>query len=192
VKTRTTSERQATAHVMAALMELDARRLYLGQGCSSLFTYCTQVLHFSEHAAYGRIEAARAARRFRVILDLFADGALTLTAVCLLAPHLTPENQAGLLAAARHQSKRAVEHLVVALHPRRPCSSIRKLAAAPPIDAGRAVLLDTSGAHWSETSAPIAESSEAAGVAQATPSGDADTGGRPASPKRPGGGAAGA
>ena len=57
-------ERGATADVIAALMELDARKLYLGEGCSSLFTYCTQVLHFSEHAAYGRIEAARAARRF--------------------------------------------------------------------------------------------------------------------------------
>jgi hypothetical protein len=35
--------------LLALLMELDARRLYLGEGCSSLFTYCTQVLHLSEH-----------------------------------------------------------------------------------------------------------------------------------------------
>ena len=66
--------------------ELDVRRLYLGEGCSSLFTYCTQVLHLSEHAAYGRIEAARAARRFPVILELLTDGVVTLTAVTLLAP----------------------------------------------------------------------------------------------------------
>ena len=64
------SERQATADLIGSLMELDARRLYLGEGCSSLFTYCTQVLHMSEHAAYGRIEAARAGRRFPMILDL--------------------------------------------------------------------------------------------------------------------------
>jgi hypothetical protein len=63
------TERHTTAQLIASLMELDARRLYLGQGCSSLFTYCTQVLHLSEHAAYGRIEAARAARRFPVILE---------------------------------------------------------------------------------------------------------------------------
>ena len=31
-------ERQATARLIAALGELDARRLYLGEGCSSLFT----------------------------------------------------------------------------------------------------------------------------------------------------------
>jgi len=38
-------ECKATASLVAALAELDARRLYLGQGCSSMFTYCTQVLH---------------------------------------------------------------------------------------------------------------------------------------------------
>ena len=37
-------ERQATALLIAALMELDARRLYLQEGCASLFAYCTQVL----------------------------------------------------------------------------------------------------------------------------------------------------
>jgi hypothetical protein len=74
-------ERQATAHLIAALAELDARRLYLGQGCSSMFTYCTQVLHLAEHAAYNRIEAARAARRFPLILALLGDGCVHLSTV---------------------------------------------------------------------------------------------------------------
>src|SRR5688572_11087719 len=82
------AERYATADLIVALAELDARRLYLGEGCSSLFTYCTQVLHLSEHAAYGRIEAARAARRFPIILDLFSNGSINLTTVGLLRPHL--------------------------------------------------------------------------------------------------------
>lgn len=47
--------RAATAALIAHLAELDERRLYLAEGCSSLFTYCTQVLHLSEHAAYGRM-----------------------------------------------------------------------------------------------------------------------------------------
>jgi hypothetical protein len=54
-------ERSATANLLALLAEVDARRLYRGEGGSSLFTYCTQVLRLSEHAAYHRIEAARAA-----------------------------------------------------------------------------------------------------------------------------------
>lgn len=51
VKRLAEGERQATAQLIASLMELDTRRLYLSEGCSSLFTYCTQVLHLSEHAA---------------------------------------------------------------------------------------------------------------------------------------------
>ena len=35
-------ERHATARLVALLAELDARRLYLGAGYSSLFTYCTR------------------------------------------------------------------------------------------------------------------------------------------------------
>ncbi len=128
VKRLVVDERQATARLIASLMEVDARRLYLGEGSSSLFTYCTQVLHLSEYAAYGRIEAARAARRFPRILDLLAEGAITLTAVGLLAPHLTGANHVELLNAARHKSKREVEHLVAQIHPRPDVpSSIRKL-----------------------------------------------------------------
>jgi len=83
------SERAATVRLIAALTEVDSRRLYLGQGCSSLFVYCTTLLRLSEHAAYGRIEAARAARRFPVLLEMLAFGELTLTSLCLVAPHLT-------------------------------------------------------------------------------------------------------
>src|SRR5580765_8087629 len=92
VKRLAEHERVTTADLIATLAELDARRLYLGEGCSSLFSYCTQVLHLSEHAAYGRIEAARAARRHPVILDMLAAGLVNLTTVCLLAPHLTEED----------------------------------------------------------------------------------------------------
>src|SRR5258705_3462303 len=121
-------ERAATASLIALLAEVDARRLYLGEGCASLFTFCTQVLHLSEHAAYGRIEAARAARRFPGVLDRLAEGALTLTTVGLLAPHLTVDNAHSLLTAACHKSKREVEHLVSALPPLPPMpSSVRKL-----------------------------------------------------------------
>ena len=128
-------ERQAIAQLIASLAELDARRLYLGQGCSSLFTYCTQVLRLSEHAAYGRIEAARIARRFPVVLELLADGSVTLTAVGLLAPLLTPENHLELLDSARHKSKRDVEHLVAALRPLPPVpSTVRKLPSPKPVE----------------------------------------------------------
>lgn len=111
LKSLASNERHATVQLVAHLAEMDARRLYLGEGCSSLFTYCTQVLHLSEHAAYGRIEAARAARKFPMLLEAVASGALHLTAVTLIAPHLTVENVNSVIAAARHKTKRDVEEL---------------------------------------------------------------------------------
>lgn len=124
------NEAEVTAELVAHLAELDLRRLYLARGCSSLFVYCTEVLHFSGHAAYARIEAARAARRFpRILVDL-ASGALHLTAVCLLAPVLDDSNHTRLLDAARHCSKRRVEALVAAERPRPDAPSrVRKLPA---------------------------------------------------------------
>ena len=139
-------ERKATARLIASLMELDSRRLYLGEGCSSLFTYCTQVLHLSEHAAYGRIEAARAARRFPILLERLADGSMTLTTVCLLAAHLTPENQHDVLAAARHKSKREVEQLVASLRPMPPVASVVRKLPSTPLVAGRQVIPASDGA----------------------------------------------
>jgi hypothetical protein len=124
-----TCERQATAQLIASLAELDARRLYLGQGCASLFTYCTQVLRLSEHAAYGRIEAAR----FPAVLELLANGSVTLTAIGLLAPHLTPENHRGLLDSASHKSRRDVEHMLASLRPLPSvASTVRKLPSPKP------------------------------------------------------------
>lgn len=111
-------ERRATSALLRALMEIDERRLYLGEGCASMFVYCTAVLHLSEGGAYNRIEAARAARRYPVILDLFEQSAVTLTAIRLLAPHLTADNHAAVLASARHKSKREIEEIVAALRPK--------------------------------------------------------------------------
>ena len=101
------TERRATADVIAAIAEVDERRLYLGEGCRSMFTFCTERLHFSEQAAYARIEAARASRRFPVILQMLSDGALTLTAVGLLTPHVTEENHQSVLTNAQHKSNGA-------------------------------------------------------------------------------------
>jgi len=42
VKHLAARERDATGALIAHLAELDERRLYLAEGCASLFTYCTQ------------------------------------------------------------------------------------------------------------------------------------------------------
>jgi hypothetical protein len=147
-------ERQATAALIRCLMEVDARRLYLGEGCSSLFTFCTHALHLSEHAALGRIEVARAARRLPALLVHLEEGSLTVTNARLLAPHMTEENCAELLAAVRHCSKREVEEIVARLRPRpdvrsavhklpAPRARAKPLAPAVPVPIPRANTDDT-------------------------------------------------
>jgi hypothetical protein len=130
VKCLAADEHQVTARLVASLAELDARRLYLAEGYPSLFMYCMQVLHLSEHAAFNRMAAARSAQQFPLILERLADGSVHLTAVRLLAPKLTPENHRALLDAARHKSKREIEELIACLNPRPDVApSIRRLPA---------------------------------------------------------------
>jgi 5-methylcytosine-specific restriction endonuclease McrA len=148
-------ERRATADLVALLAEVDARRLYLGQGYPSLFAWCTDALPLSEPAAYSRITAARATRRYPMILTLLADGDVTLTTVTLLAAHLTDENHEALLDAARHKSKRDVERLVASLVPQPDiASSLRKVPSPPTRTA--ACLLDETNPGAADRTSPAA------------------------------------
>jgi hypothetical protein len=132
VKHLTACERRASVALIRSLVEFDARKLYLRESCSSLFTYCTQVLHLSEGSAYNRIETARAARRYPEVLEALERGDLTLTAVRMLAPHLTSANCADVLAAARHRSKQGIQELIASLNPRPEASTIIRRVAAQP------------------------------------------------------------
>jgi len=130
--------RRCEAELVAHLAEVDARELYLGKACSSMFSYATEVLHLSEHEAYLRIACARASRRFPVLLDLLADGRLHLSAIAKLAPHLTDEGAEALLARAVHRTKREVEELVAEVAPRPDvAASMRKLPQARPSSHGQ-------------------------------------------------------
>jgi hypothetical protein len=104
-----TQERMTTAALLAHLAEVDARRLYVPAGFSSMHAYCVGELRLSEDAAYKRIQAARACRQFPILFHEISKGRLHLAAVCLLAPHLTPENSGELIAAAANRRKSEVE-----------------------------------------------------------------------------------
>jgi HNH endonuclease len=114
--------------LVAHIGEVDERRLYAREACDSMFVYCTEVLHLSEHEAYLRIAAARAAREHPMLLAMLGDGRLHLSGIAKLAPRLTPANREVLLERATHKSKRQIEVLVADLVPRPDVpTSIRKL-----------------------------------------------------------------
>jgi hypothetical protein len=126
------SERDATAQLVAHLAELETRDLHLKAGYGSLFVYCRDALALSEHECYNRIAAARAARRFPVILGMLVEGSVNLTTVRLLAPHLSPDNHRAVLESGRRKRKLEVEEIVARLMPLSDVPSfIRKLPALP-------------------------------------------------------------
>ncbi|HXC49398.1 MAG TPA: hypothetical protein VN634_00820 [Candidatus Limnocylindrales bacterium] len=111
-------DRRTTAALLVAIAEIDERKLWARHACSSMFSFCMERFHISEQVTAKRLWAARTARRFPVVLDLVARGELHLSAIHLLARHLTAENHLRVLERARHKSSREVERLVAELAPR--------------------------------------------------------------------------
>src|SRR6187551_3022713 len=99
---------QLLAELLAHLAEVEARGIHRHRACASLYLYCVYELRLSEDAAFRRARAARIARQFPVIFQQIADGELHLTAIVLLAPHLTEENHRELLLLAKHRTKREI------------------------------------------------------------------------------------
>ena len=88
-------------------------------------------LHLSEHEAYERITAARASRKYPMLLVMLGDGCLHLSGIGKLAPHLTEENCESLLARAAYKTKRQIEELLVELSPKPDVPAVtRKLPSA--------------------------------------------------------------
>jgi hypothetical protein len=88
------------------------------------------VLSLSESEAYNRVVAARAVRKFPLVLERLADGSINLTTVRILYKHLTPENHRELIDASLGRSKRDVERLIAKHFPQPAVpSSVRKLPA---------------------------------------------------------------
>jgi 5-methylcytosine-specific restriction endonuclease McrA len=157
-------ERESTAALVAHLAEFDARRLYEGEGFSSLFKSCTTILRLSEDSAYNRIQAARAARRFPAIVERLAAGGLNVTTVRLLAPHLTAANHESLLDAADGKGKHDVEHLLATWFPQPDVApTVRRIPMqAAPLGVAAAAI-ETTPAPTSPAVAPIRTTEAVAG-----------------------------
>jgi len=111
-------ERAATVEVLAHIAEFDARKLYLPAGYPSMYAYCLGELRLSEQAAFKRILVARAARKFASIFPALVAGRVHMSALVMLAPHLTPETADELVAAATHRTKVEIETLLAQRFPR--------------------------------------------------------------------------
>lgn len=106
-------EKISTSRVLEFLVEIDSRRLWLGEGYSSLHDFCVRYLNYSEGEAGRRIQAARCTVKVEAIKPLLEKNEISLTGVSLIAPHITKENCDTLLPEVCHKSKKEIEEVLV-------------------------------------------------------------------------------
>ena len=134
--------RRVEADLVAHIAEVDARKLYAREAAPSMFAYCTEVLHLSEHEAFLRITVARASREHPMLLAMLRDGRLHLSGISKLAPHLTARNREALLKRAVHRSKRQIEELVAEVAPRPAVPAMVRRLPNQRVDARPASILE--------------------------------------------------
>jgi 5-methylcytosine-specific restriction endonuclease McrA len=141
------SQRELTAKLVAHLAEIEARRLHLLAGFSSVFDFCTKSLHLGEGEAFRRILAARLGRRFPVVYSLLASGALKLSTLQLLREWLTEDNHSELFAAVANKSKLEVQAFLAARFPRADKPSRIRRTTIEPLSEGRFAIEFTASAE---------------------------------------------
>jgi 5-methylcytosine-specific restriction endonuclease McrA len=132
LRTSKGSESRSTAVVLSRIGEVDARALYLQEGYPSMYQFLVHDLNYSEGAAYKRLYAARAARKFPLLYMAVAEGKLNLSGVVLLSRYLTEANVGDLVHAASHKTKAEIEQLIANRFPRPDLPERLKIIAETP------------------------------------------------------------
>jgi 5-methylcytosine-specific restriction endonuclease McrA len=112
-------ENETTVHVLLHLAEVEERKLHVGAGYSTMFSYCTERLRYSEPAASRRLSCARAAKRFPEVIELLRQKELSLSTLSLVSGVLNENNYREVVAGIRGKSRREVEELLAGFHPRK-------------------------------------------------------------------------
>ncbi|MEO5988287.1 MAG: hypothetical protein ABIU54_00280 [Candidatus Eisenbacteria bacterium] len=112
-----TSGRGNLAELLACMGVIESRQVHVAAGYPSMHAYCVGVFHMSGDEAFKRIRSARAARRFPILLQAVADGRIHLTAITILAKHLTPANVTDLVEASTHRTKLQIRLLIAQRFP---------------------------------------------------------------------------
>jgi hypothetical protein len=125
--------RTVTAHLIAHLAEIYARKLHVAERFSYLGDYCVEALGLSEDEGHRRAHAAVLAQKYPVILDMLLEGSIHLSTLRIIGKCLTPRNYKKVLNAARGKNKTELEHLAAALDPKPDVpAGLRKLPEPKP------------------------------------------------------------
>lgn len=121
-------EREVLGEFLLLLGEIDERRLYADEGYPALYQY-VMALGYTEAETFTRIVVARLLRRMPHLYESLVAGRLSLTALRILAPHLSDDNASELVAKAEGQCVREVEKVVAGMgRPKRLAKAATPLA----------------------------------------------------------------
>ena len=139
------------ARIVAHLAEVEARRVHLLAGYSSLYDYCRKRLGLSDYEAFVRIAAARVARRYPVVFGMLERRELHLTAICEVRDFLSVENHGELLREISGKTKLQIREILARRFPQADVpTSLKKLPPLEPLSPGRYRLLLTLSAEQKE------------------------------------------
>ena len=139
------------ARIVAHLAEVEARRLHLLAGYSSLYDYCRKRLALSDYEAFIRIAVARVARKYPMVFEMLEQRRLHLTAICEVREFLTTENHRELFDAVSGKTKLQIREVLAQRFPQADVpASLKKLPALEPLSPGRYQLLLTLSAEQKE------------------------------------------
>jgi hypothetical protein len=115
LRTLAAHDRRVVVDMLMHLAEVDARKLHLTWGYSSLWEYCRRDLKLSEGTAGRRVTAARALDKFPVAAEALRSGRVNVCVFATLATVFTADNIEQLLAKAEHLTKRQAEDVAMEL-----------------------------------------------------------------------------
>ena len=105
------------ANIVRLLIEVEKTKYFAEVGYSSLLNYCQKELGLSRSNSLKRINAARLAERFPIILERLEKNEIHLGALVLLSRHLTEDNHLELLDEARGISEDQLKHKIASRFP---------------------------------------------------------------------------
>ena len=111
-------ERDGRDLLVVDIAEIDAQKVYREAGYRSILAYCMEELQLSEKASRHRIHVGRVAWRLPSILVALKERRLHLTAVSMLAAHVTEKNVDELIADTEGKTAEETRQLVRARFPR--------------------------------------------------------------------------
>ena len=137
-------ERHLQGAVIDHLAEIDARRLFLQRGCSSLFDYAVRELGYSDAAAGRRIGAVRLCADQPDARERLRDGSLTLSAAAELQWAFDRQRRRGSISgtASSAPAKSAAESAPVTEEPTADSAPSAALSAS---DSEPPLVLDAAG-----------------------------------------------